>query len=56
MVDAETGLEPNSKTKNIIYESFKSNSKFMIDLENLSNKDTLKLYDSKNKKTIFRFY
>ena len=56
MVDAETGLEPNSKTKNIIYESFKAKSEFNIGLENLSNKDTLKFYDSKNKKIIFKFY
>ena len=56
MVDAETGLQPNSNTKKIIYESFKSEDNFLVDLEKLSNKDTLGFYDSENQKTILRFY
>ncbi len=56
MVDAETGLKPNSKTKNIIYESFKFNEDLIPTLENLTNKDTLKQSDSKNRKMLIRFY
>jgi len=56
MVDLETGLKPNVNTKKIIYESFKKDDKFIVNLENLSNKDTLDFYDSENNKTIFEFY
>ena len=56
MVDVETGLLPKTDTKNIIYESFKSGDNFMAGLEKLSNKDTLGFYDSKNQRTILRFY
>ena len=56
MVDAETGLPPNSNTKKIIYESFKAQDNFIVGLEKLSNKDTLGAYDSENQKTILRFY
>ena len=56
MVDAETGLPPNANTKKIIYESFKSDDNFMAGLEKSSNKDTLGFYDSKNQRTILRFY
>ena len=56
MVDVETGLPPNSKTKKIIYESFKQQDNFIDDLENISNRSTLELYDSKNQKTVLRFY
>ncbi|MDC0232123.1 penicillin-binding protein 1A [Pelagibacteraceae bacterium] len=56
LVDVETGLLPNSKTKKIIYESFKPEDNFIDDLENLSNRSTLGFYDSKNQKTILRFY
>jgi len=56
LVDVETGLLPNSKTKKIIYESFKPEDNFIDDLENRSNRSTLGFYDSKNQKTILRFY
>ena len=56
MVDAETGLQPNSNTKKIIYESFKSNDHFMVDLGKSSSTDTLGFYDSENIEKIFKFY
>jgi len=56
LVDVETGLLPNSKTKKIIYESFKPEDNFIDNLENISNKSTLDFYDSKNQKAILRFY
>ena len=56
MIDAKTGLQPNSNTKKIIYESFKTEENFMLSLEKLSNKDKLGSYDSENQKTILRFY
>ena len=56
MVDADTGLLPNLNTKKIIYESFKSENNFIVDLEKRSNKSTLDFYDSDNQKNILRFY
>ncbi len=56
MVDAETGLRPNDKTKKIIYESFKSNDAFIIDIEKLSNKNRLEVYDSPAQNKVLRFY
>ena len=56
MVDPNTGLPPGLGTKKIIYESFKSQDNFIVDLENNSNRSTLDLYDSKNRKTVLRFY
>ena len=56
MIDAETGLKPNSNTKKTIYESFKPDDNFIASLEKLSNKDRLGFYDSQNKKTILGFY
>ena len=56
MVDLETGLLSNSKTKNVIYESFKQKDNFMIDLDKLSNKVRLGSYDSGNERKILRFY
>ena len=56
MVDLETGLLSNSKTKNVIYESFKQKDNFMIDLDKLSNKARLGSYDSGNERKILRFY
>ncbi len=56
MVDAETGVQPNSDTKKIIYESFKSEGNFMFGLENSPDRDKLGFYDSNNQKTILRFY
>ena len=56
MVDAETGLQPDSKTKNIIYESFKSGDNFFNNIEYLSNKDRLDSSDSVEKNRILRFY
>jgi len=56
MVDADTGLLPNLNTKKIIYESFKSEDNFIVDLEKRSNKTTLDFYDSDNRKNILRFY
>ena len=56
MVDLETGLLSNSKTKNVIYESFKQKDNFMIDLDKLSNKVRLGSYDSGSERKILRFY
>ena len=56
MVDADTGLLPNLNTKKIIYESFKSEDNFIVDLEKRSNKSTLDFYDTDNQKNILRFY
>ena len=56
LVDVETGLLPNSNTKKMVYESFKSGSDFIVSLEKLSNKDRLGFYDSKKEKKILRFY
>tara|TARA_B100000686_G_scaffold177422_1_gene184425 strand:- start:3884 stop:6241 length:2358 start_codon:yes stop_codon:yes gene_type:complete len=56
LVDAETGMEPNKNTKNIIYESFKTESNISVGLSNLSDKDRLGDYDSKNAKKILKFY
>ena len=56
LVDVETGLLPNSKTKKIIYESFKPEDNFIDNLENQTNRSTLDFFDSKNQKTILRFY
>ena len=56
MVAVETGMQPNVDTKKIIYESFKSVDNFMLDLEKLSNKDKLGLYDFENKRVIYKFY
>ena len=56
LVDADTGLQPTSNTKKIIYESFKSGDNFMIDLEKSSSKDRLGFYDFEKERTIFRFY
>tara|TARA_B100001179_G_C18203840_1_gene238413 strand:- start:145 stop:510 length:366 start_codon:yes stop_codon:yes gene_type:complete len=56
IVDADTGLQPTSNTKKIIYESFKSGDNFMIDLEKSSSKDRLGFYDFEKERTILRFY
>ena len=56
MVDAETGLQPNINTKKIIYESFKSDDHFMVDLEKSFSTDTLGFYDSENIEKIYKFY
>ena len=56
MVDVETGLKSNDNSKKMIYESFKPEDSFIIDLEKLSSKDKMRFYDSKNQKTILRFY
>ena len=56
IVDAETGLKPNNNTKKTIYESFKPEDNYIVDLEKESITDTLGFYDSENKKIIFRFY
>jgi len=58
LVDAETGLLPSSKTKKVIYESFKSNSDFMNNIEKTSNKkkDTLDVYGGNVYKKVFKFY
>ena len=56
MIDTETGLPPNKKSKNVIYESFKSEDSFMLGLEKLSNKDKLGFFDSGKEKEILRFY
>ena len=56
MVDVETGLLANSNTKKIIYEAFKSEDNFMVDIEKPSNTNTSRYYDSPEHKGIFRFY
>jgi len=56
IVDAETGLPPKQNAKYTIYESFKSGDRFFADLEKISNKDRLGLYDSQKEKNILRFY
>ena len=56
MVDAETGLRPNSNTKKVIYESFKTEDNFIDILENSSDKNRLGFYDSNDQNTILRFY
>jgi len=56
MVDAETGLPSNSDTKKVIYESFKQDDNFIVDLDRLSSKDRLKYYDGENQKTVLKFY
>ena len=56
IVDAETGLQPNSKTKKTIYESFKPEDVFVVDIEKLSNNNGYEIDDSTNKKNILRFY
>ena len=56
LVDLETGLEPNKNTEKIIYESFKTKSNILVGLSNLSDKDRLGVYDSKNERKILEFY
>ena len=56
MVDVETGLLPNSNTKNVIYESFKLEDNFVAGLEKSHNKGKLGLYDYANERIILRFY
>ena len=56
LVDAESGMPANNKTKNVIYESFKPEDNFIVGFKNLSDKDTLGFYDSETEKAIFRFY
>jgi penicillin-binding protein 1A len=56
LVDAESGLQPNEKTKKIIYESFKTEGTIIDSLENLSNKDRLGSNYTENKKIILKFY
>jgi penicillin-binding protein 1A len=56
IIDAETGLVPDKKTKHVIYESFKSHDNFDDTLELLTNKDRLDQDESKNDKKIIKFY
>ncbi len=56
MVDAVTGIPSSTDSKKVIYESFKSEDFFVSELEKLSNKDKLRLYDSDNKESTLRFY
>jgi len=56
MVDVETGLQPNTNTKKVIYESFKPEDNFIAHLENSFNKHRLEFYDTESQKTIFKFY
>jgi penicillin-binding protein 1A len=56
MVDAETGLQPNKSTKKIIYEAFKSDDNFMLDLKKVYNKDKFNEKDSEFKEKIYKFY
>jgi len=56
IVDVETGLQPNTKTKEVIYESFKKNGNFVLNIENLYNKDKLNFYKNEDQKQILKFY
>ena len=56
MVDVETGLPSSEKNKKLIYESFKENDNFMIELEKLKGKNRLGSYDSKNDEKVLKFY
>jgi len=56
MVDVDTGLPPNEKTKETIYESFKVNDNFVYAPGKLYNNNEFNLYDSKKTKKIFKFY
>ena len=56
MVDLETGLQPNADTKNIIYESFKPEDHFIVNVEKSFNTDTLGFYDSEKQRKILKFY
>ena len=56
MVDSETGLQPNSDTNNIIYESFKASDNFFVGLKKISDNDIVGLDNSKNDTKILRFY
>ena len=56
MIDAATGLLPNTNTKKIIYESFKTEDNFVTGLEKPYNKSRLGLHDSENERKILRFY
>ena len=56
MVDADTGLPPKKNSKNIIYESFKPDDKYLTGLEKSVNKDTLDEYDSESQIKILKFY
>ena len=56
VIDVESGLRPNSNTKKVIYESFKTGGNFLDTLENSSDKNRLGFNDSDNQRTILRFY
>ena len=56
VVDVESGLQPNTDTKIIIYESFKTKDNIIVGLKNLSAKDRFGFYDSENEKTVLKFY
>ncbi len=56
MVDEETGLLPNINTKKTIYESFKPNDNFIVEIEKSLSTDTLGFYNTENQRKIFKFY
>jgi len=56
IVDPDTGLPPNDKSKKVIYESFKQEDKFIVELDNSLNKDRLRLYNQDNSDKILKFY
>jgi len=56
MVDVETGLPANKKSKKVIYESFKQNDNFIAGLEKITNQDKLENIDSKEEDKILKFY
>ena len=56
VVDVESGLQPSTNTKKIIYESFKRKDNIIVGLENLFDEDRLGFYDSENRKKILKFY
>ena len=55
-VDVDTGLPPKLNAKNVIYESFKPEDKYLTELEKLSSKDTLDVSDSIDQMKILKFY
>jgi len=55
-VDADSGLQPNSNTKKIIYEAFKNKENIIVGLENLSDKNTFNYNNYNNNDLILKFY
>jgi len=56
LVDAETGLKPDEKSKSIIYESFKIDDMTIVGLNDTSDNNRSGFYDLKKEEKIFKFY